>query len=162
MFPLCYGYWNKYAETEKALGNIDLAKAVYNRGLQLFPHSVDLWTNYCTLVAERSDNLTEIREYVLRPGLFVFASSFLSFRLFENAVRMVGTDALGANILWDKYIEFESSQEEYGRVVMLYTRLFHVPLQALPHYWERYDHSRLETCRPPPTKQTHTYLPMLW
>jgi hypothetical protein len=40
-------------------------RAVYERGLTVgIPHSVDLWAYYCTFVAEKSDDLDEIREYV--------------------------------------------------------------------------------------------------
>lgn len=63
-FPLCYGYWNKYAEYERLLtASVNTARSIYERALQLFPHSVDLWAHYCTLIAEHSEDLNEIRRY---------------------------------------------------------------------------------------------------
>lgn len=56
--------------------------------------------------------------------------------LFERAIQTIGDDYL-AQTLWDKYIEFELSQEEYVNVFSLYTRLVYVPLKALPQYWEQ-------------------------
>jgi len=44
------------------------------------------------------------------------------------------------NIFWDKYIEFEHSQEAYDRVAALYSRILATPLQSLPSYYERFKH----------------------
>jgi pre-mRNA-processing factor 39 len=142
-FPLCYGFWNKYADFEKKLGNADRARAVYERGLSVFPHSVDIWAHYCTFVAERSENLAEIRQCVHDAcvvgsvcGLHLLISGSV-VRLFERALSLVGNDALSGNIVWDKLIEFETSQEEFGRVAAVYARVLAVPLQVVTHYWER-------------------------
>ena len=61
---------------------------------------------------------------------------FSSKSLFERAITTVGDDYL-ASTLWDKYIEFEESQEEYARVLQLYTRVLSIPLKSLQQYWER-------------------------
>lgn len=44
------------------------------------------------------------------------------------------------NIFWDKYIEFEHSQEAYDRVAAIYSRILAIPLQSLPSYYERFKH----------------------
>ncbi len=48
LYPLCYGYWKKYADAENKAGNADAAAQVYERGVQSVPFSVDLWGHYAT------------------------------------------------------------------------------------------------------------------
>ena len=38
------------------------AKEVFQRGIQCLRLSVNLWTNFCVYIAEKSQDLTEIRE----------------------------------------------------------------------------------------------------
>jgi pre-mRNA-processing factor 39 len=59
-WPLLYGYWKKYAEFE-GYSNFEKAKQIYERGVKSVTPSVDLWTHYCVYVAEKSQNLDEIR-----------------------------------------------------------------------------------------------------
>jgi pre-mRNA-processing factor 39 len=119
-FPLCYVYWKKYADHEVKKGTDETVRAVYERGLTAgIPHSVDLWTYYCTYVAEQSEDLEEIRS------------------LFERALSIVSID-FASHPLWDKYIEFEMSQEEYKRVAAIYVRILKIPLEQINSYWERY------------------------
>jgi pre-mRNA-processing factor 39 len=46
-FPLCYGYWKKYADHEARLGNMDKVVEVYERAVQGVTYSVDIWLHYC-------------------------------------------------------------------------------------------------------------------
>ncbi|KAG5043631.1 hypothetical protein JHK87_007546 [Glycine soja] len=46
-FPLCYGYWKKYADHEARLGSIDKVVEVYERAVQGVTYSVDMWLHYC-------------------------------------------------------------------------------------------------------------------
>lgn len=61
-YPLCYGYWKKYADaTLKHLG-IPSAVEVYERGVLAAPYSVDLWTHYLAFkVAKTGDNAEDVR-----------------------------------------------------------------------------------------------------
>lgn len=45
-FPLCYGYWNKYAHHEARFGSIDKAVEVYELAVQGATYSVDIWLDY--------------------------------------------------------------------------------------------------------------------
>ena len=45
-YPLCYGYWKKYADSEARHQNPDVATQVYERGVAATPYSADLWVNY--------------------------------------------------------------------------------------------------------------------
>eukprot|EP00249_Psilotum_nudum_P022185 c28411_g1_i1 orf=1180-2937(+) len=55
-------------------------------------------------------------------------------RLFERGLLYVGTDYL-SHLLWDKYIEFENSQNEISRVAHLYTRILQLPIQQLDRFY---------------------------
>lgn len=46
LYPYCYGYWKKYADTERKHGDMTDAEKVYERGLAAIPLSVDLWIHY--------------------------------------------------------------------------------------------------------------------
>ena len=61
-----YGYWKKYAELVRALeNNLGSVIAVYEKGVNAVLYSVDLWASYCIYVAENSNDLTQIRKYVI-------------------------------------------------------------------------------------------------
>jgi hypothetical protein len=59
-FPLLYGYWKKYADLQQRINPQNVVN-IYERGVKAIPQSVDLWTHYCTYVAENSQDLDEIR-----------------------------------------------------------------------------------------------------
>eukprot|EP01126_Amoeba_proteus_P038736 TRINITY_DN4051_c0_g1_i25.p1 TRINITY_DN4051_c0_g1~~TRINITY_DN4051_c0_g1_i25.p1 ORF type:complete len:648 (-),score=93.68 TRINITY_DN4051_c0_g1_i25:774-2717(-) len=119
-YPLCYVYWKKFADHEISKGTEEMARMVYERGVTNgISHSVDLWTFYCGFVAEKSDNLDEIRS------------------LFERGLALVGMD-FASHPLWDQYIEFESSQEEHRRVGQIFLRILSIPLEPITTYWHRY------------------------
>lgn len=65
-FPLCYGYWKKYADAEHRHGNVEVAVAVYDRGVTATPRSMDLWGHYAAYRrANAAGNPDDIRRCVL-------------------------------------------------------------------------------------------------
>ena len=62
-FPLCYGYWKKYADHEARLGSHESIIAVYERAVQAVTYSVDIWTHYCSYLISKQENPEEIRRY---------------------------------------------------------------------------------------------------
>lgn len=46
-FPLCYGYWIKYAAHKARFCTYEDVVEVYEQAVQAVPHSVDLWVSYC-------------------------------------------------------------------------------------------------------------------
>ena len=46
-FPLCYGYWIKYAAHKARLCTNRDVVDIYEQAVQAVPHSVDLWVSYC-------------------------------------------------------------------------------------------------------------------
>ena len=60
-FPLCYGYWKKYADAEQRNGSPELATSVFERGTAAIPYSVDLWGHMCTYKIQQKASAEEVR-----------------------------------------------------------------------------------------------------
>ncbi|KAK9140625.1 hypothetical protein Scep_010306 [Stephania cephalantha] len=118
-FPLCYGYWKKYADHEGRLSSVEKVVEVYERGVEGVTYSVDIWLHYCMFAISTYGDPDTVR------------------RLFERGLAYVGTDYLSYP-LWDKYIEYEYSQQEWCRLAMIYTRILENPNQQLDRYFTRY------------------------
>ncbi|CEL94413.1 unnamed protein product [Vitrella brassicaformis CCMP3155] len=129
-FPLCYGYWKRWADLE---GNTNPQEAlnVYERGLEMIGQSVDLWLHYITYVMDLHQHTTtttsstpEAQQQQLRD-------------LFERAVRRVGLD-WSSKPLWDKYIQFETDNKQWNKVSGIFRRIFQSPINELDKYRERF------------------------
>jgi pre-mRNA-processing factor 39 len=60
-YPLCYGYWKKYADSEHKHGSTEMAKAVIERGVAAVPNSVELWVHYSNYLNTIGATPSEIR-----------------------------------------------------------------------------------------------------
>ncbi|XP_024966810.1 pre-mRNA-processing factor 39 isoform X2 [Cynara cardunculus var. scolymus] len=118
-FPLCYGYWKKYADHEARLGSVDKVVEVYERAVQGVTYSVDMWLHYCVFAINTYGDPDTIR------------------RLFERGLAYVGTDYLSFP-LWDKYIEYEYHQQQWSNLAMIYTRILEHPNQQLDRYFNSF------------------------
>ncbi|GLJ52711.1 hypothetical protein SUGI_1122340 [Cryptomeria japonica] len=118
-FPLCYGYWKKYADHEARLGSAEKILEVYERAVQAVTYSVDIWMHYAMFAMATYEDPEIIR------------------RLFERGLSYVGTDYLSYP-LWDKYIEYEYSQQEWSRLAQIYTRILQIPIQQLDRYFSSF------------------------
>ncbi|KAJ8534631.1 hypothetical protein K7X08_016359 [Anisodus acutangulus] len=116
-FPLCYGYWKKYADHEARLGSVDKVVEVYERAVQGVTYSVDMWLHYCVFAISTYGDPDTIR------------------RLFERGLVYVGTDYLSFP-LWDKYLECEYTQQAWSNVAAIYTQILQNPNQQLDRYFE--------------------------
>lgn len=114
-FPLCYGYWKKYAEHESRLGYIEKVYEVFERGVGAVTYSVDMWLHYCIFAMSTYGDPEKVR------------------RLFERGLAYVGTDYLSYP-LWDKYIEYEYSLQQWCHLAVIYTRILENPNQQLDRY----------------------------
>ncbi len=45
-YPLCFGYWKKYADAEQRHASVKMAVQVYERGVAAVSYSPDLWGHY--------------------------------------------------------------------------------------------------------------------
>ncbi|OVA01421.1 RNA-processing protein [Macleaya cordata] len=119
LFPLCYGYWKKYANHMANLCTVDKVVEVYERALQLATYSVHLWVDYCTFSTLLFEDPMDVR------------------RLFERGISFVGKDYL-CHLLWDKYIEFEYSQKQWSSLAHIYIRSLKFPTKKLNSYHDSF------------------------
>ncbi|KAE8692172.1 ras GTPase-activating protein-binding protein 2-like [Hibiscus syriacus] len=62
-FPLCYGYWKKYADHEARIGSMDKVVEVYEHAVQGVTYSVDIWVLYCSFAIETYGDPETIRSF---------------------------------------------------------------------------------------------------
>lgn len=118
-FPLCYGYWRKYADHMTRLCVIDEAVEVFERAVQSATFCVGVWVDYCGFAISVFEDANDIR------------------RLFKRAMSFVGKDYL-CHTLWDKYLEFEFSQQQWSSLANLYIQTLRFPSKKLHHYYESF------------------------
>lgn len=69
-WPLCYGYWKKYADAEQRHGSSERAIAVYERGVAATPYSIDIWVHYNNFLKSLPDTSPDsIRRYCCLHGM---------------------------------------------------------------------------------------------
>ncbi|CAL4921418.1 unnamed protein product [Urochloa decumbens] len=115
-FPLCFGYWKKYADHEGRLDGVNKVIEVYERAVLAVTYSVDIWYNYCQFAISTYDDPDIIR------------------RLFERGLAYVGTD-YRSNSLWDEYIKYEESLQAWSHLAVIYTRILEHPILQLDRYF---------------------------
>ncbi|KAM3385265.1 hypothetical protein ACQJBY_009282 [Aegilops geniculata] len=115
-FPLCHGYWIKYAAHKARLCTYDDVVGVYEQAVQAVPHCTDLWVSYCGFAMSAYEDPALIRS------------------LFERAMSLVGKDYLCYH-LWDKYIEFENSQKQLIQLATIYINVLKFPTKKLHKYY---------------------------
>ncbi|KAF8717970.1 hypothetical protein HU200_025435 [Digitaria exilis] len=115
-FPLCFGYWKKYADHEGRLDGVSKVIEVYERAVLAVTYSVDIWYNYCQFAISTYDDPDIIR------------------RLFERGLAYVGTD-YRSNNLWDEYIKYEESLQAWSHLAVIYTRILEHPIMQLDRYF---------------------------
>ncbi|KAF4041277.1 putative TPR region domain-containing protein [Phytophthora infestans] len=136
-FPLCFGYWNKYAQYEYRLGSRtredglgtvatqgeakQKACEVYERGVVAVRYSVDMWMKYCEFLIHTLHSPVD----ETRPVL-------------ERAVGACGGDPL-AGPLWELYIQLETVNNDMPRLNQVFKRIMYQPLRNLEEFWEKYN-----------------------
>ena len=60
-FPLCYGYWMKYASHMTHLCTLDKVIEVLERAVLSATYSVDLWVHYCSFGMSAFEDPSDIR-----------------------------------------------------------------------------------------------------
>eukprot|EP01132_Coremiostelium_polycephalum_P005951 gene5951-7411_t len=120
-FPLCYLYWKRLADFEYSNNNQDLSIAVYEKAVESITYSVDIWINYCSHLIEKSYPIESIR------SVFIRASS------------IIGSD-FNSGKFWDKYIEFESSQE-HNNLASIYNTILQTPIENISVYYDKFKES---------------------
>ncbi|KAM9850353.1 pre-mRNA-processing factor 39 isoform 2-T2 [Aulostomus maculatus] len=123
-YPLCYGYWKKFADLERRAGYNTKAEEVCVRGLQSIPLSVDLWIHYINLLLGTLDmNLPESPRRIRS--------------VFEDAVAAAGLD-FHSDRLWDLYIEWEKEQGNMRNAAAVLDRVLKVPTQLYNTHYDKF------------------------
>ncbi len=68
LFPLCYGYWKKFADSEARHGSTEASLAVFERGVCATPYSMDLWAHYAAAKRAHGGSVDDVRRCVLRAS----------------------------------------------------------------------------------------------
>ncbi|XP_056155013.1 pre-mRNA-processing factor 39 [Lampris incognitus] len=123
-YPLCYGYWKKFADLERRAGNNDKAEEVCVQGLQVIPLSVDLWIHYINLLLGTLDmNLPESPKRIRS--------------VFEDAMAAAGLD-FHSDRLWDLYVEWEKEQGDMGAATAVLDRVLQIPTQLYSSHYDKF------------------------
>uniref|UniRef100_A0A8C7J002 Pre-mRNA-processing factor 39-like n=1 Tax=Oncorhynchus kisutch TaxID=8019 RepID=A0A8C7J002_ONCKI len=123
-YPLCYGYWKKFADLERRAGYTNKAQEVCVQGLKAIPLSVDLWIHYINLLLGTLNmNLPESSQCIRSA--------------FEEAVAAAGLD-FHSDRLWELYIEWEKEQGDMKAATGVYDRILRVPTQLYSSHYEKF------------------------
>lgn len=60
-FPLCHGYWRKYAALKTRLCSVDKAVEVFEQAVQSATYSVSIWFDYCSFSISAFEDTSDIR-----------------------------------------------------------------------------------------------------
>ncbi|KAL5577132.1 hypothetical protein UlMin_018831 [Ulmus minor] len=118
-FPLCHGYWRRYADHHRRLCGPDKVIEIFERAVQSVTYSVSLWVDYCNFSISAFEDLSDIQ------------------RLFKRGISFVGKD-YSCHTLWDKYIEFELSQQQWSSLAHIYVEALRFPTKKLHHYYDSF------------------------
>ncbi|XP_045825655.1 uncharacterized protein LOC123917840 isoform X3 [Trifolium pratense] len=118
-FPLCHGYWRKYAAHVTRLCTLEKVVEVFERAVSAATYSVGMWVDYCSFGMSAFEDASDIR------------------RLFKRAISFVGKDYL-CHTLWDKYIHFEFSQQQWISLAHIYIQTLKFPTKKLHPYYDSF------------------------
>ncbi|XP_010529144.1 PREDICTED: uncharacterized protein LOC104806115 [Tarenaya hassleriana] len=118
-FPLCHGYWRRYAYHKIRLCTVEKAVEVFERAVEAATYSVPIWVDYCTFAAAAYEDPLDV------------------CRLFERGLSFVGKD-YSCYALRDKYIEFLSEQQQWSSLAHIFLQTLRYPSKKLHVYYESF------------------------
>ncbi|KAL1220498.1 Pre-mRNA-processing factor 39-2 [Cardamine amara subsp. amara] len=118
-FPLCHGYWKKYAYHKIKLCTLEDAVEVFERAVQAATYSVVVWFDYCTFAVAAYEDPHDVS------------------RLFERGLSFVGKDYSCCS-LWDKYIEYLLGLKQWSSLAHVYLRTLKYPSKKLDFYYKNF------------------------
>ncbi|KAL1237034.1 Pre-mRNA-processing factor [Trichinella spiralis] len=107
-YPLCFGYWTKYACLELKNHNEEKCIQVYERGVSVIPLSVDLWMSYIDFLKRYEQSEEQLRA------------------IYQRAIMVAGREFCSKE-LWRDYIEWEYSNKNFKAVMATYDQLLTIP-----------------------------------
>lgn len=130
-YPNCYGFWQKYAEYEKKMGNMNDAKGVWEKGIINIPLSIDLWLGYTADVKNIKTCSTDFLRDLYSRAVDIAGLEYQSDRLWLEAIgfeRAIYIDELCKG----------SSTANCKRIGELFDKLLSTPTQHADTHFERY------------------------
>ncbi|KAG7924475.1 hypothetical protein KL925_005278 [Ogataea polymorpha] len=118
-FPYCEQYWCNYADYLFHAGRTDESREIYERGVEVVPKSIVIWTKYLDFVVET------VHQY--DPVVAVF----------ERARTEVGMHFY-AHLLYDRYLQFLKAHRKAREYHCLLRRVIEVPLYHYSKYIKQF------------------------
>lgn len=119
-FPLLFGYWKRFTAVQYQLNGLQSSIEVLSQAVDIFPNSLELWCDYLNvLIANNPEKVDQIRVN------------------FQIAKGLVGLQFL-SHPFWDKYIKFETDQQNWENLATIYREVSHVPLHQYSKYYTAY------------------------
>ncbi|XP_023758120.1 pre-mRNA-processing factor 39-2 isoform X2 [Lactuca sativa] len=118
-FPLCHEYWKRYADHMTRLSTMEKAVKIFECAVESATYSVGLWVDYCSFSMLAFEDPHDVR------------------RIFERGLSFVGKDFLSQK-LWDVYIRFELSQQQWTFLAHILIRALKFPTKSLHKYYDNF------------------------
>ncbi|KRZ32489.1 Pre-mRNA-processing factor 39 [Trichinella pseudospiralis] len=109
-YPLCFGYWKKYACLELKNHNEEKCIEVYERGVSVIPLSVNLWMSYIDFLKRYEQSDEHLRA------------------IYQRAIMVAGREFCSKE-LWMDYIEWEYSNKNFKAVMAAHDQLLTIPTE---------------------------------
>lgn len=119
-YPLFFGYWKRFTAVQYQLYGLEKSIATLERALKNFPNSLELWCDYLSVLCANSANEVDL----IRKN-FLLAKDKIGYQFLSHP-------------FWDKYIEFETKDEQWGNVKSIYAELILIPLHQYARYGTAY------------------------
>jgi pre-mRNA-processing factor 39 len=117
-FPQYAPGWRKLADCYHSEANSEMVQCTYEEALKIIPTNIDLWLAYLNWKSERS-SVEDMRA------------------LYERAVQVSGS-VFASFLMWDKYLDFERSQKDWGRLEQVFWKVIGTPNSKLYDYFSRF------------------------
>lgn len=101
------------------LCSIEKVVDVFEQAVLSATYSVDVWVEYCHFSMLAFEDPDDVR------------------RLFRRGLSFVGKDYL-CHSVWDKYIEFELSQQQWSYLTQIYVQTLRFSTKKLQHYYDSF------------------------
>lgn len=119
-YPYLGLVWKKYTAVKYQLYGLEDSIKVLESAVKAFPDSVELWCDYLSVLEANKTGSVDERRSKYQTAKDNIGYNFLSHQF------------------WDKYIQFETTQEDWEAVMSIYHELLKIPLHQYAKYFKAY------------------------
>ncbi|XP_025640357.1 pre-mRNA-processing factor 39-2-like isoform X2 [Arachis hypogaea] len=116
---LDFEQWTSLISDVEKIYPVNKVLEVFEKAVLAATYSVGMWVDYCSFSMSAFEDPSDVR------------------RLFKRAVSFVGKDYL-CHTLWDKYIQFEFSQQQWVSLAHIYIQTLEFPTKKLHQYYDSF------------------------